>query len=82
MLGGYAVRREADYCRGVPCLVNDDRILAPCVVAVRVQFGNDRIDAFEASAGGEDFALMAECMPSFQLKAGSGQGVQFSVSSG
>jgi len=45
--------------------VNDDRILAPCVVR-SCPACNDRIDAFEASPGGEDFALMAECMPSFQ----------------
>jgi metal-dependent amidase/aminoacylase/carboxypeptidase family protein len=43
------------------------------VAAVRAQFGDDRIDANEPSLGGEDFALMAERVPSFQLKVGSGQ---------
>jgi amidohydrolase len=73
MLAGMRVRCDVDYRRGVPCLVNDDRILAPSVAAVRAQFGDDRISAFEASLGGEDFALMAERVPSFQLKVGSGQ---------
>lgn len=73
LLAGMRVRCEVDYRRGVPCLLNDDRILAPSVAAVRAQFGDDRIDAYEPSLGGEDFALMAERVPSFQLKVGSGQ---------
>lgn len=73
MLEGMRVRCEVDYRRGVPCLVNDDRVLDPSIAAVRAQFGDDRITAFEPSLGGEDFALMAERVPSFQLKIGSGQ---------
>jgi amidohydrolase len=73
LLPGMRVRCEVDYRRGVPCLVNDDRVLAPAVAAVRAQFGDDRIEACEPSLGGEDFALMAERVPSFQLKVGSGQ---------
>jgi amidohydrolase len=73
LLAGMRVRCQVDYRRGVPCLVNDDRILERSVAAVRAQFGGDRIDANEPSLGGEDFALMAERVPSFQLKVGSGQ---------
>jgi amidohydrolase len=73
MLVGMRVHCEVTYQRGVPCLVNDDRILDQTVTAVRAQFGDDRITPFEATMGGEDFALMAERVPSFQLKIGSGQ---------
>jgi amidohydrolase len=73
MLPGMRVQCDVDYRRGVPCLVNDDRVLDPAVAAVRAQFGDDRITQFEAGLGGEDFALMAERVPSFQLKVGSGQ---------
>jgi len=73
MLVGMRVECDVTYHRGVPCLVNDDRVLDPAVAAVRAQFGDDRMTPFEASMGGEDFALMAERVPSFQLKVGSGQ---------
>ena len=73
MLEGMRVQCDIDYRRGTPCLVNDDRVLDPAVAAVRAQFGDASITAREASLGGEDFALMAERVPSFQLKVGSGQ---------
>ena len=44
----------------------------PAVAAVRRQFG-DAIDEGQASLGGEDFALMAELVPGFQLRVGSSQ---------
>jgi amidohydrolase len=73
MLEGMRVHCEVDYRRGVPCLVNDDRILDQAVAAVRTQFGDLSITQGEASLGGEDFALMAERVPSFQLRIGSSQ---------
>ena len=53
-------------------LRNDDRVLEPAVAAVRNQFG-DVVGEFEPSLGGEDFALMADLVPSFQLRVGSSQ---------
>ena len=48
------------------------RVLEPTVAAVRNQFG-DVISEFEPSLGGEDFALMADLVPAFQLRVGSSQ---------
>lgn len=73
MLEGMRVHCDVDYRRGTPCLMNDDRVLDPAIAAVRAQFGDDSVGAFDPSLGGEDFALMAERVPSFQLKIGSGQ---------
>ena len=70
---GMRVQCEVDYRRGVPCLVNHDTVLDATVAAVRRQFGDDAIAEGEASLGGEDFALMAELVPSFQLRVGSSQ---------
>jgi amidohydrolase len=72
MLGGMRVVCEVDYHRGVPPLRNDDSVLGPAVGAVRKQFG-DMIFEGEASLGGEDFALMADLVPAFQLRVGSSQ---------
>ncbi|HET7879618.1 MAG TPA: M20 family metallopeptidase [Acetobacteraceae bacterium] len=72
MLDGMRVRCEVDYRRGVPSLRNDADVLNRTVAAVRNQFG-DVISEFEPSLGGEDFALMADLVPSFQLRVGSSQ---------
>ncbi len=72
MLGGMRVTCEVDYRRGVPLLRNDDRVLEPTVAAVRKQFG-DVVDEGVPSLGGEDFALMADLVPAFQLRVGSSQ---------
>ncbi len=61
-----------EYRRGVPPLVNDDRVIDPTVAAVRKQLG-DVIEEGQPVLGAEDFALMAELVPSFQLRIGSGQ---------
>jgi amidohydrolase len=60
-----------DYRRGVPPLVNDDRVLDPTVAAVRAQFG-EVVDQGVPSMGAEDFAEFAKLMPSFQLRVGAG----------
>ncbi|HVC63268.1 MAG TPA: M20 family metallopeptidase [Acetobacteraceae bacterium] len=73
MREGLRVTCEVDYRRGVPMLRNDDRVLDPTVAAVRKQFGGDAIEQGEASLGGEDFALMADLVPGFQLRVGSSQ---------
>ena len=72
MLDGMRVRCEVDYRRGVPSLRNDAEVLKRTVTAVRNQFG-DVITEFEPSLGGEDFALMADLVPAFQLRVGSSQ---------
>jgi len=72
MREGLRVTCEVDYRRGVPMLRNDDRVLDPTIAAVRKQFG-DAITQGQASLGGEDFALMADLVPSFQLRIGSSQ---------
>ena len=68
---GLRVACAVDYHRGVPALVNDDRVLEPTVQAVRKQLG-DVVDEGQPSLGGEDFALLSELVPGFQLRVGSG----------
>ncbi|MBN8891779.1 MAG: N-acyl-L-amino acid amidohydrolase [Acetobacteraceae bacterium SCN 69-10] len=70
-LEGLRVRCEVDYIRGVPPLVNDDRVLDPTMDAVRHQFG-DVVRERPPTMGAEDFALMSQRVPSFQLGIGSG----------
>ena len=72
MLEGMRVACDVDYRRGVPPLRNTDSVLEPTVAAVRHQLG-DVISEFEPSLGGEDFALMADLVPAFQLRVGSSQ---------
>jgi amidohydrolase len=64
-------RCEIAYERGVPSMVNDDRVLDPTIAAVRAQFG-DVVSEGEPSLGAEDFALMSRLVPAFQLRIGSG----------
>ncbi len=73
MLGAMRVTCEVTYRRGVPPLVNHDRVLDPAVAGVRKQFGDAAVRQGEANLGGEDFALMAERVPGFQLRVGSSQ---------
>ncbi len=72
LAGTMRARAELTYRRGVPALVNDDTVLDAAVAAVRRQLGDVVVEG-EASLGGEDFALLAELVPSFQLRIGSGQ---------
>jgi len=73
MLEGMRVRCEVDYGRGVPPLRNDDKVLDPAVIAIRKQFGDAAAREGRSSMGAEDFALMADLVPSFQLRVGSSQ---------
>lgn len=73
MLGSMRVTCEVSYRRGVPPLVNSDTVLDPAITAIRRQFGDDAVTQGEANLGGEDFALMAERVPAFQLRIGSSQ---------
>ena len=47
-------------------------LIDPTIAAVKKQLG-DVIEQGEPTLGAEDFALMAELVPSFQLGIGSGQ---------
>ena len=72
MQEGMRVRCDVTYTRGVPAMLNDDTVLDPTVAAVRLQFGDAAVHATEPSMGAEDFALMSQVVPSFQLGIGSG----------
>jgi amidohydrolase len=67
----HRVNCELSYRRGVPPLVNDDRVLEPAVAAVRAQFG-EVVEEGRPSMGAEDFSEFAERVPSFQLRIGAG----------
>lgn len=67
----HRVRCTLTYRRGVPPLVNADRVLDPAVAAVRAQFG-PVVEEGLPSMGAEDFAEFAERLPAFQLRIGSG----------
>ena len=60
-----------DWVPGVPPTVNADAVLQAAVAGVKRQLG-DVVDACEPSMGAEDFALIAERVPSFVLRVGSG----------
>jgi amidohydrolase len=64
-------RCTVEYHRGVPSLLNDDRVLDPTVAAVRKQLG-DVVRERGPAMGAEDFALLSRLVPSFQLGVGSG----------
>lgn len=65
------VRCDVNYRRGVPSLINDDRVIDPTISAIRAQLG-DVVDQSDPSMGAEDFALLSRAVPSFQLGVGSG----------
>jgi metal-dependent amidase/aminoacylase/carboxypeptidase family protein len=60
-----------DYRRGVPPLVNDDRVLDPVLAAVRAQLG-EVIAEGVPSMGAEDFSEFAALVPTMQLRIGAG----------
>ena len=64
-------RAEFVYRRGTPPLMNADSVLDPTIDAVRRQLG-DVIAEQEPSMGGEDFAELAELVPSAHVRVGSG----------
>ncbi len=68
---GMRVRCAVTYRRGVPSLINDDRVIDPTIAAVRAQLG-DVVREGQPSMGAEDFALLSRKVPSFQLGVGSG----------
>jgi amidohydrolase len=73
LLEGMGARCEIVYRNGTPALRNDDAVLDRSVLAVGRQFGEQAISEGAPSLGGEDFAFMADRVPAFQLRIGSGQ---------
>lgn len=63
---------ELQYTRGTPPILNDDTMLKYTVAAIHAQIGDVAVD-YEPSMGGDDFALIAEKVPSFRLLVGSSQ---------
>ncbi|YBV94391.1 amidohydrolase (plasmid) [Phyllobacteriaceae bacterium JZ32] len=63
---------ELTYRRGTPPIFNDEAMLERTVAAIKSQIGDVAFE-YEPSMGGEDFALMAEMVPSFRLLVGSSQ---------
>ncbi len=71
MAEGMRVHCNVTYTRGVPAMLNNDSVLEPVVASVRRQLG-DVIHRTEPSMGAEDFALMSQVVPAFQLGIGAG----------
>lgn len=64
------VRVDCNYRRGVPSMINDDRVINPTITAIQKQFG-DVIHERGPVMGAEDFAVLSRLLPSFQLGIGS-----------
>ncbi len=71
MLEGMRTKVDCRYTRGVPAMLNSDVVLDPTIAAVRAQLG-DVVVEVPPSMGAEDFALMSQLRPAFQLGIGSG----------
>lgn len=66
------VRCEINYIRGVPSLISDEHLLETAARSIRAHFG-DVVNEREAGLGAEDFALVGEKVPAFQLGVGASQ---------
>ncbi|MBA8840821.1 M20 family metallopeptidase [Ochrobactrum sp. RH2CCR150] len=66
------VRCEINYVRGVPSMVSDPYLIETTGAAIREHYG-DVYFKRGGSLGSEDFALVAEKVPSFQLGVGASQ---------
>ncbi len=64
-------RTDLDWNPGVPPTINADAVLDTSVAAVRRQLG-EVFTPSEPSMGAEDFAMIADRVPSFVLRVGSG----------
>ncbi|GGG65184.1 peptidase M20 [Salipiger pallidus] len=60
------------FVHGTPGIRNEPKMLAATQTAIEHQFGDVAL-RYEPSMGGEDFALIAEAVPSFRLLVGSSQ---------
>ncbi|WP_019994673.1 M20 metallopeptidase family protein [Aureimonas ureilytica] len=60
-----------DWERGTPPLVSDERVMRATMRAVENHFGREALLEASPSLGAEDFALIGEKVPAFQLGIGS-----------
>ena len=58
--------------RGTPPLVSDAGVMDKTMKAIREHYGDDVVLQAQPSLGAEDFALIGERVPAFQLGVGSG----------
>ena len=65
------VRCDFTMVRGVPSLVNDDALTARTMAAIARHFGAQSVQQRPATLGAEDFALIGERVPAFQLGIGA-----------
>lgn len=65
------VRCTVNYMRTLPSLQHDDRIVSITMEAIANHFGNEVVMKRAPSLGAEDFSLVGEKVPSFQLGIGS-----------
>jgi amidohydrolase len=64
---------EVRYSRGVPSIVNNDKLLDAVLATLRRQFGDDALQARAGQFEAEDFAHFSERVPACQLLIGSGR---------
>lgn len=62
---------ELDWERGTPPLVSDERVMRATMRAIETHFGPEALLEAAPSLGAEDFALIGERVPAFQLGIGS-----------
>lgn len=65
------VRCDFTMVRGVPSLVNDDALTARTMATIARHFGAQSVQQRPATLGAEDFALIGEKVPAFQLGIGA-----------
>ncbi|MCJ8139171.1 M20 metallopeptidase family protein [Falsirhodobacter halotolerans] len=65
------LQAEVDYIRGVPPLMNDDKLVDTANDALSAQFGAPALVEQGESFGAEDFSYFSERMPSIQINVGS-----------
>jgi metal-dependent amidase/aminoacylase/carboxypeptidase family protein len=65
------VKCSVNYMRNLPSLHHDGRIVSTAMAAIADHFGKDAIMKRAPSLGAEDFSLVGERVPAFQLGIGS-----------
>jgi amidohydrolase len=70
LLDGNAVAWDLGYRRGVPPVVNDDRMTRTLMAAVESALGPDAVVATEQSLGGDSFAWYLERVPGSYARLG------------
>lgn len=67
----YRVKCEINYMRNLPSLHHDKAVLSTTKKAIARHFGEDVVHRRLPSLGAEDFSLVGEIVPAFQLGIGS-----------